>query len=99
MKQLYVVCIEHEIIVVAENEVEAIRHAGDSLRDLDIGTDDMTASPMSYLANGWGTGEIPYGYRDPKDPDRTVGEWVQQGAAPKYNKLQAKLLGQMIKPK
>lgn len=54
MKQLYVVHIEHEIIVVAEDEKEALKHAGKALsaNDLDIGIDDMTARLSRKLTVG-----------------------------------------------
>jgi hypothetical protein len=97
MKKLYVVTIETEILVVAESEEEASEVAEESLRDIDNDQWDKNARPMLFLPHDWEEGSIPFGDRDPSDPDRTIGGWIKAGAAPEYVALNKKLKAKIEK--
>jgi len=91
LKRLFTVTIENEIVVLAENKEEAEEIAQDSLGDLDSHSWDAHATPMATLPAGWEADAIPYGPGVKDEPDRTVGTWIERGAAPEYTKLAAKL--------
>jgi hypothetical protein len=86
-KQLFVVTVTTETVVLAEDMHEAEALARDDLNDImfDGGGPDVMASPMTYYPGDMDEGCIPYGHRDDEDPDRTIGEWVDRGAAPKMS--------------
>lgn len=80
MKQLYVVELTREVVVVAESQKEAEQVALDTPDD----GSDASAQEMMHYPGDWDEDSIPFGKGDPKDPDRTVSEWIAMGAAPKY---------------
>jgi hypothetical protein len=81
-KQLFTVTVEHEIIVVADSADKA----EDLAREADIDEEpDFHATPLRYLPAEWEGDSIPYGDRDETEPDRTVKQWIDAGAAPQYN--------------
>lgn len=81
MKKLYVVSIETEIVVIAEDEAEAEMAARDAALDVES---DFAAREMTYLPSGWESDSIPYGDGDDEDQDRTIEGWVNAGAAEAY---------------
>jgi hypothetical protein len=46
---------------------------------------------MTWLPYGWDPGCIVYGNNNNEESDRTLGEWIDRGAAPEYVALQKKL--------
>jgi hypothetical protein len=84
-RRLYVVTVESEVLVVARNREEAEKLAQDESFDFD--GPDYHASEMTYMPAVWDKDCLPYGLRDEKEPDRTVGEWIEAGAAPAYKSL------------
>ena len=87
MKQLYIVELNQELLVVAEGEAKAEAFALEALRagraDWSEGI-NACASKMNYLPGDWDLECIPYGFRDETERDRTVGGWIKCGAAPFY---------------
>ncbi len=98
MKRLYNVTIEAEIIVVAESQSEAEQAALHSFRDLDRAEFGASAGVLRFFPCDWDEDAIPFGYRDPDCSDRTVGEWIDMGAAPEYKADSAELKA-IAKPK
>lgn len=90
-KRLFTVAIETEIVVLAESSSEAELLARESMRDLDSDQWSRMASPMTHLPAGWEGEAIPYGPGESEDPDRTIDEWIERGAAPKYTEILQKL--------
>lgn len=43
------------------------------------------------MPSDWDGSEIPFGECDEDAPDRTVGEWIELGAAPEYTALRERL--------
>jgi hypothetical protein len=82
--QLFTVELTTEIVVVAEDESDAIAHARESLRDLDDDHYAAHAAPMRHMPSNWDLSCIPYGDGDPTDRDRKIGGWISLGAAPQY---------------
>lgn len=80
MAKLYCVRIECEVIVIAEDEDEAIEAAEDAVDDIDL-FDSATPEPLRYLPFGWDGREIPYNANRDM-PERSVNEWIEAGAAP-----------------
>ncbi len=79
-KRLYTVQIVTEVIVIAESCVHAEREAAKiDLGDLHL---SFRGASMSAFPAQWNGDDIPYGQEDPNDPDRTVDEWIERGAAP-----------------
>ncbi len=83
-KQLYVVEITTEIVVLADDAKEAEALAFDEFRMNNIDDFDMHATDMTYYPANWDDKAIPYGHREEDDPDRTIGEWIKLGAVPKF---------------
>lgn len=82
-KRLYNVTIEAEIVVLAESRREAETIASQiSISDLDPWNE--TARDFSYMPSDWDEDSIPFGSEDPANIDKTVGEWLKDGAAPEY---------------
>lgn len=79
-KQLYVVELLQELVVVAESKQEAEALA----RDADYDTPSVSATELCFLPADWDLDCIPWGEQDDSNPDRTVGEWIELGAAPRY---------------
>ncbi len=88
-KRLFVVTIEVDTIVIAEDREEAESLAMEQRDDQDGWSSH--AVPMSYFPADWEGDSIPFGEADPEAPDRTVDQWIELGAAPEYGKLVAKL--------
>ena len=91
MKKLFVVTIETEIVVAAETPEEAVEAADDAHRDLDSYSFSRHAMEMTHLPADWDLDSIPYGAREEADPDRTIKNWIDAGAAEKYTALREKL--------
>lgn len=72
--RIYNVTIETEIAVVADSPEEAEEIALEEMRDIDEW--DASAAPMTYLPGDWDADSIPFGYRDPAAPDRTIAGWL-----------------------
>jgi hypothetical protein len=87
-KKLFVVTIETEVVVLAEDESQAEEEAQRHVRG-EIDEWDFRAAPMSFMPAGWDEDCFPFQQND--QPDRTVGEWIDLGAAPKYVELRNKL--------
>lgn len=86
--QLYTVTISAEVAILAESEADARDFARDVDRfDCEF---DYDAQPMTYLPDGWEGTEIPFGHRDPEQPDATVDDWVERGAAPRLKRTPPK---------
>ena len=82
MKKLFTIMIETEATVVAENEADAVAQVKKSWFEVvDVWNCNVRASEATYHTGD--LDEIPFGYRDPADPDRTVQGWIDAGAAPK----------------
>lgn len=81
-KRLFAVTITREVIVVADDLDDALVTGQHDIDD--DGDPDVSATPMVALPGDWELTSLPYGYRDPDDPDRTVGQWIHRGAAPEY---------------
>ena len=91
-KRLFTVPIETEIVVLADSEEQAQEIAQRYVRKIDWDQWDVThATAMRHLPGGWDGSCIPYGDGDPGDPDRTVAQWIECGAAPLYTELLGKL--------
>ena len=87
--KLYTVTLSAEIVVLAESKEEAEDIA---LLHLDVIDHlDADAQPMGHMPSDWDGSEIPFGERDEDAPDRTVGEWIELGAAPEYTALRERL--------
>jgi hypothetical protein len=90
-KRLFTVSFETEVVVLADSQEQAEKIAQRSVRSIDADQWDASASPMSCMPGGWDGGCIPFGAGDPQEPDRTIAEWIERGAAPGYADLLAKL--------
>lgn len=88
-KQLYVVSIEAEIVVLAESEDQAEKLAKKAKRDVDDW--DYRGKAMSHMPSGWEGDCVPFGLSEDSDPARDIDGWVEAGAAPEYAALRAKL--------
>lgn len=82
-KRLFTVTIETEILVVAESEAEAAKIAESDV-EVEWHDSDYIARPMDHMPTGWDDKCIPFGDRLEEDPDRTVGKWMEAGAAPEF---------------
>lgn len=92
-KRLFTVTIEADIVVLARDEDEATDIAIETLSHLDDEEWNVSPSRMTYLPGDWDADCIPFGDGVPEDPDRTVGEWIELGAAPEYTATRDKLKG------
>lgn len=88
-KQLWVVEIVQELVVVAEDRDEAVKLGLKAAKEdpHDGGEPGVSASEMMYYPGDWEDDNIPYGYSDPADPDRSLGKWIDMGAAPKLKRV------------
>lgn len=82
MKQLFVVQLTYEVVIVADDAAAAERIS--NTEHIDRGEADTVVRPLSYLPADWDKDSIPFGDRVEEDPDRTVGQWIELGAAPDY---------------
>lgn len=82
--RLFVVTVTTETVVLAEDAEDAVERARADLTDIlhDGEGPEITAVPMTYYPGQMDEGCIPYGRRVNADPDRTIGKWVERGAAP-----------------
>lgn len=78
MKQLFIVEISAETVVLAENEQEAMEIAEGYAMDLTF--EAHRPERLTALPDGWDEDSLPYG----DDSDKTIGQWIDEGAAPKY---------------
>lgn len=83
--QLWTVSFTTYFVVLAKDRQEAIAEARDVVRECDH--DDEHAEPLVALLGDWDLYMIPFGHSDPDDPDRTLGQWIERGAAPAYTRL------------
>jgi len=83
-KRLFVVTITRELVVVASDRDEAQMLAQEEESDVEILEPEYMATPMRHLPADWDLDSVPYGYRDPSEPDREIGAWIEKGAAPEY---------------
>lgn len=83
-KRLWHVTLSTDAIILADSleaaEAIARRHRHEIAKDLDIEDTHL----MDHYPAEWDAESIPYGDVDPEDPDRTVGAWIERGAAPIY---------------
>lgn len=79
MKQLYVVTLSMEVVVVAEDPQEAAQIA--ETVDIDGTSWEGHAVELRYLPADWDLDCLPFG--DSAD-EMTIGKWIKAGAAPKY---------------
>lgn len=93
MKRLYVVTLSMEVVVVAEGPSEASRIA--EVADIDFHSWDGDAVEMRHLPGDWDLDCIPFG---DADPERTVGQWIEAGAAPAYVDPTKKLVSPLEDP-
>lgn len=84
MKQLFIVTVATDIIVVAEDAAEAEKFAIKATNDGDLDEFDAEASAFTHYPGGWDEKCLPFGYRDPAEPDRHIGGWIEAGAASHY---------------
>ncbi len=84
--KLYTVAIETEIVVLANSPGEAEEQAANAQSDLSESDYGIHARNMSHLPAEWEMDSIPFGEKDDDDPDRTLGEWIERGAAPEYKR-------------
>ena len=99
-KRLFTVWFETGVVVLAENEEQAEKLAKDGLLSHVVDADAWEPSPavpMNCFPAGWESDSIPFGERDPEDPDRTIAQWIERGAAPEYTELRDKLTEARVK--
>ncbi len=81
--KLFIVRIETEIVVAAEDADAAAHFAAGITQDLDDYR--IAATPMTRLPDGWTIDVAPWGYHElTENQDRTIDEWIDAGAAPEY---------------
>lgn len=85
MKNLYAVKIEIEVLVLAESRKEA-RETAEGMWSEIRGNEEASfyAVEMSSMPNNWELDCLPYGHMQDEEYDRTVGGWIELGAAPRY---------------
>jgi hypothetical protein len=83
-KRLFTVTVETDLVVLACDEQEAEDIAMEALDHVADDEWNVCPSPMTYLPAGWDESCIPFGEGAEEDPDRTVGKWIELGAAPEY---------------
>lgn len=85
-KQLYVVTFVMDMVVAASSkeEAEIIARRNQSLEAANL--DIECVEEMSHLPGQWELDALVYG-----KPERTVDEWIEAGAAPKYAEVRDKL--------
>lgn len=83
-KQLYIVRIETEVVVLAESPEDAEHEARYGHIDDEP---EVSAEPMRYMPGGWERGSLVYG----AEGDQELGTLIDQGFAPKYTALLAQL--------
>jgi hypothetical protein len=91
-KRLFTVSIEAEVVVLAESQEQAEEIAQKAAGTIDGDQWEASpASPMTCMPGGWDGECIPFGDGDPQEPDRTIAQWIERGAAPAYTELFSKL--------
>lgn len=82
MKQLFIVQLTYEVVIVADDAASAERIS--NTESIERGEPETAVRSLSYLPADWEMDSIPFGDRVEEDPDRTVGRWIELGAAPDY---------------
>jgi len=82
-RRLYTVTLSLELVVIAETEADAQRVALDVVTSGECmeEPEPTDAAELSYLPGGYDLDCLPYG----GDRDETIGELIEQGAAPGYS--------------
>jgi hypothetical protein len=86
-KRLWVVSIETEIVVYAEDE-EAAKMVGErTLRESphDIGLEALFVKPLDHLPIGWDETCLPWS-DVPMEEEQSIGQLVKRGAAPEWKR-------------
>lgn len=75
--KVYRVEIRYEVFVCAPDESDAEKEVQDNRREIVTSETPQitTLGPLEQVAADEGR-QIPWGWRDEANPDRTVGEWV-----------------------
>ena len=81
--RLYVVTVAAEIVVLATSPERARQHAISTGAEALSGGDYEDAEPLTRLPSTWELRAIPFG-ADDCGRQRTIGEWIEAGAAPHY---------------
>lgn len=89
--KLYTVVVRHELVVLAANEADAVAIIPRWSRELPIPS--VEANEMMTLPADMAGDEIPFGRTDPEDPDRSIDEWIERGAAPQYTAMLERFQG------
>lgn len=82
MKQLFVVQLTYEVVIVADDAASAENIS--NTEPIDRGEADVIVRKLSYLPADWELDSLPFGDQVEEEPDRTVGRWIELGAAPDY---------------
>jgi len=82
-KELWVVTISAEVVVLAEDSIDAVEEARSAIRDGSVEPEPESAGEMTYLPDGWDLDCLPYGG---DNDDETLGVLIEAGAAPKYRR-------------
>lgn len=80
MRKLFLVTYATEVVVLAENESQARSIARECVAGRDLHLEPLEAQPLDVLPSSWDESCLPYG----DDSDKTIGQWIEDGAAPKY---------------
>jgi hypothetical protein len=84
-KKLFTVHVETTLVVVAESDAQALVIAEDVARieGAEVG---LFPAALTSMPADWDKGCIPFGAEDEDedDDDRTIGQWIEAGAAPEF---------------
>lgn len=81
--KLYIVTLSVEVVVVAESAMAASEMA--TKTDVTDGLSyESEATELRFIPAEWDLDSLPYGDVDEETHDRTIGEWIEAGAAPLY---------------
>lgn len=83
-KQLFSVTLTRTVLILANDSEDALEIAEDNESDINDQDAEILASPMTDMPEGW-SDAIPFS--SPDEPEKTVHEWISEGAAPKYTAL------------
>lgn len=87
--QLFTVEITTEVVVVAESFADAVKQAKE-ISSLDTQDPSYVATEMATIPSDWDLEAIPFGRQDKDNPDKTIQQWIDDGAAPLYSRLRRK---------
>lgn len=85
-KRLWVVQVTADVVVLAENEAEAVYAAREAERSGEVDPEPASAVEMSWLPDGWDLDCLPFGGND---DEQTLGKLIEAGAAPRYTAARA----------